>query len=86
MELKQKTFKELTAQEKESNPEYAAFLKKFENNYTTDDCFTPPNIYDCIKSFVAKRYELDPNNFVRPFYPGGDYEAFHYPTRQCSCG
>lgn len=79
MKLKQKTFKEMTEQDKTKNPEYAEFLEKFETKLTTDDCFTPANIYECIASYVVEKYNLNPSNFVRPFYPGGDYENYEYP-------
>jgi len=80
MNLKQKTFKEMTEQDKAKNPEYAKFLEKFEAKHTTDDCFTPSNIYDCVAAYVVDRYNLNSSNFVRPFYPGGDYEKYEYPA------
>ena len=58
--------------------EYKEFLSKFERKKTTDDCYTPPAIYDVIADWVAKEYGLDRKNFVRPFYPGGDYERERY--------
>ena len=45
---------------------------------TTDDCYTPENIYSVVRDYVAERYGLDPGAFVRPFYPGGDYQAEDY--------
>ena len=61
--------------------EYYEFLKKFDARHTTDDCYTPPEIYDAVADYVADRWKLDKNNFVRPFYPGGDYQAERYkPT------
>lgn len=29
---------------------------------------------------MAKEYDLDPSNFVRPFYPGGDYQNVNYAS------
>ena len=66
------------AGKQEGNDEYNAFVEKFEVKKTTDDCYTPDNIYDAVADWVAKEYGLDRKNFVRPFYPGGDYEAEHY--------
>ena len=80
MELKQKTLKQMTDAEKAENPEYAEFLEKFEDKHTTDDCFTPDNIYNVVASHVSDTYGLDSSKFVRPFYPGGDYENFDYPN------
>ena len=79
MDLNQKTLKEMTEEEKAANPEYSDFLNKFEDKHTTDDCFTPSNIYDVVADYVADTYKVDACNFVRPFYPGGDYEHYDYP-------
>lgn len=73
MELKQKRLNEMTEEEKTKNAEYSAFLDKFEPKLTTDDCYTPANVYNVISEYVASCYGLDCQNFVRPFYPGGDY-------------
>ena len=58
--------------------EYLDFLKKFDEPKTTDDCFTPPEIYEFVKDWAVKRYDLEGREIVRPFYPGGDYETFEY--------
>ena len=63
------------------NDEYNEFLDKFEIKKTTDDCYTPANIYQAIADWVANRYALDASAFVRPFFPGGDYRAQHYPAK-----
>ena len=57
---------------------YLEFVEKFEPKKTTDDCYTPPEIYESIAEWVADRYGLDRNKFVRPFYPGGDFYNFDY--------
>ncbi len=59
---------------------YNAFTEKFEPKKTTDDCYTPENIYEAVADFVAARYELNKENFRRPFWPGGDYQAEEYGT------
>ena len=58
---------------------YQAFVDKFKPKKTTDDCITPANVYNAVAGWVAGEYGLDPSAFVRPFWPGGDYEAFDYP-------
>lgn len=58
--------------------EYEVFLEKFEIKKTTDDCYTPGNIYSVVADWVCREYGVDKNCFVRPFYPGGDYESFQY--------
>ncbi|MBQ2675687.1 MAG: hypothetical protein IJG07_13610, partial [Prevotella sp.] len=65
--------------DQEHTEEYDAFLDKFKEKHTTDDCFTPPAVYDAIKGWVIKTYGLEGREIVRPFYPGGDYETYDYP-------
>ena len=66
--------------DQEHTEEYDAFLDKFKEKHTTDDCFTPPAVYEAIKSWVCKTYNIDPDReIVRPFYPGGDFEKYDYP-------
>ena len=62
----------------EGNDEYNEFLNKFEQPKTTDDCYTPDNIYEVVSSFVENRYGVKRDNFVRPFFPGGDYQGQRY--------
>lgn len=62
----------------DDNPEYDAFTEKFQPKKTTDDCYTPPLVFDAIRDWACDRYGIDPANIVRPFYPGGDYESFPY--------
>ena len=57
---------------------YDEFVQKFKPKKTTDDCYTPPLVYDAVADYVAKHYGLDRADFVRPFYPGGDYESYDY--------
>jgi hypothetical protein len=64
----------------DDNPEYKAFVDKFKPKLTTDDCYTPPIVYDAIRDWVCKKHGIDPAQIVRPFYPGGDYERFDYPN------
>jgi hypothetical protein len=58
---------------------YSEFVEKFKDKHTTDDCMTPPAVYDAVADWVAETYDLDRSSFVRPFWPGGDYETFAYP-------
>ena len=57
---------------------YSAFVDKFKPKKTTDDCYTPENIYEAVADFVAKTYGRDKRFFVRPFWPGGDYQSVGY--------
>ena len=58
---------------------YKEFVEKFKPKKTTDDCYTPPTIYNIVRDWACAEYGIDPANIVRPFYPGGDYVNFHYP-------
>lgn len=58
---------------------YKAFTDKFVPAKTTDDCYTPENVYEAVAGWVAEEYGLDRATFMRPFYPGGDYEYETYP-------
>lgn len=60
--------------------DYEGFVKKFQTRKkTTDDCYTPPAIYEAVLSFVREDVGI-PSHFeiARPFYPGGDYESYDY--------
>lgn len=60
--------------------DYDSFVEKFKPKKTTDDCYTPPQIYEAVKNYVVDTYGLAGREIVRPFYPGGDYESFDYPA------
>jgi len=60
-----------TGEAQEGEDEYQEFLDKFEAKHTTDDCYTPEKVYGAVKDWVADEYQIDPKDFVRPFYPGG---------------
>ena len=62
----------------ETNEDYEGFTDKFKPKLTTDDCYTPPEVYDEVVKYVRKIVGDTPQ-FVRPFYPGGDYQKFDYP-------
>lgn len=80
IERKKKEFEEKMAKGEldEDDPEYQEFLKKFEAKKTTDDCYTPEVVYEAVADWVANEYGLSRANFVRPFYPGGDYQKERY--------
>ena len=62
---------------------YEEFVDKFKPKRTTDDCYTPPEIYDTVAEMVSERYGIAREDMVRPFWPGGDFEAFDYPDGCC---
>lgn len=59
--------------------QYKAFTEKFKEAKTTDDCYTPQNVYDVLADWVAEEYGIPRERFMRPFRPGGDYQAEEYP-------
>ena len=61
---------------KERFEDYDGFIEKFKPKKTTDDCYTPPAIYECVKEWVHENITpLDGLTIRRPFKPGGDYQA-----------
>lgn len=60
------------------NETYEEFVEKFKPKKTTDDCYTPPYIYEVAADWCAEQYGGNRNNFVRPFFPGGDYKNYPY--------
>lgn len=74
-----KTLREMAGDRLEDNAEYAGFVEKFKPKKTTDDCFTPPEVYAAVLDWATQEYGLPPDTrIVRPFYPGGDYENADY--------
>ena len=64
---------------KHDSAEYDAFVAKFKPKRTTDDCYTPPEIYDVVLKWVQARCpQIAGLKVVRPFYPGGDYTKEDY--------
>ena len=80
LDEQERLFKERMARGEisEEDEEYQAFLEKFEAKKTTDDCYTPDNIYDVVKKWCIERYGLKGKKIIRPFYPGGDYQKEDY--------
>lgn len=60
---------------------YDEFVNKFKSKHTSDDCFTPDNIYNVVADWVASEYSLDKSKFTRPFWPGGDYQKEDYTDK-----
>ena len=67
------------SQSRQSFIDYDGFVEKFKSKKTTDDCYTPPEVMEVVNSYVERRWGIDHSRFVRPFFPGGDYERFDYP-------
>ena len=64
----------LSSEGREGAEGYNEFIDKFKQKLTTDDCYTPPAVWDAVRDFVhAHIVPLKTMQVVRPFYPGGDY-------------
>ena len=65
---------------KETLEDYDSFVKKFdlERAKTTDDCYTPPAIYEAVLDWLKSKVDLSGKEIMRPFYPGGDYQSEDY--------
>lgn len=62
--------------------DYAGFVEKFKPKKTTDDCYTPPAIFEVIEAWVRRKCpQIAHLKTIRPFYPGGDYEKEDYTGR-----
>ena len=81
IERMQREFEERMARGEisEEDEEYQEFLEKFKLKKTTDDCYTPAPVYDAVARYVEETYGVSRDRFVRPFYPGGDYQNEKYP-------
>ena len=61
--------------------DYDGFVEKFKPKRTTDDCMTPPEVYEAVADYASRRFGVAHGSMVRPFWPGGDYAAFEYSER-----
>lgn len=59
--------------------DYDGFVDKFKPKKTTDDCYTPNDVYALVLDYVGEKIDLEGRQIIRPFYPGGDYESIQYP-------
>lgn len=71
----------LSSEGMEGDEDYDDFVDKFKQKLTTDDCYTPPAVYDAVLDFVGTITDLTGKQVVRPFFPGGDFEAYPYNER-----
>ena len=65
------------------NEDYERFEDKFKPKKTTDDCYTPANVYEVIAGWVCEEYGVDRRSIVRPFWPGYDYTKQDYREECC---
>ena len=65
---------------KKPQEDYEAFVAKFERKKTSDDCYTPPEVYDIVRGWLAEQVDLTGAQIVRPFWPDTDYRRVEYPA------
>lgn len=74
----------LTTKGREGGEGYGDFVDKFKQKLTTDDCYTPPEVYDIVRDFVNEKVAtLAGRKIIRPFFPGGNYEDLSQYPRGC---
>ena len=49
---------------------YEGFVEKFKPKKTTDDCYTPPAVYEAVKDWVVKEYGLGGQRDSETFLSG----------------
>ena len=55
--------------------DYESYVAKFwEGPKTTDDTYTPKDVYKAVLQYVGEVYDMTGKQVLRPFYPCGDYE------------
>lgn len=81
---KQKTKRAILWAKNEKFNNYKAFVEKFEPKRTTDDCYTPPVVYDAVLKYILETTLFHMGHVSCDHYsPYGDYErseTLYYTT------
>jgi hypothetical protein len=67
--------------QKNISDDYNGFVDKFEEKKTTDDCYTPEEVFKSIVNYVSENCDIKGLKIIRPFFPGGDYESIDYDNQ-----
>ncbi len=51
-------FKNNKREKKNLFSDYDVFVDKFKPKKTTDDCFTPKEVYDCVLNYVCEKFGI----------------------------
>lgn len=65
----------------QSSESYIEWLKKFERVNGSDECYTPPAVYDAVLRYCFDRYDIADKEVIRPFYPNGDFTKEEYANK-----
>ena len=66
--------------------DYKQFVEKFKPKKTTDDCYTPENVFTAVVEWAREEYGIDPAKLIRPFWPGGGLRENDLSGRVCGSG
>jgi len=58
--------------------DHEGFVDKFKPKLTTDDCYTPKDVFNVVLKYVGDNFNLEGLEILRPFMPNGDYKAVDY--------
>ncbi len=59
---------------------YEDFVEKHKGKKTTDDCYTPPAVYEAVVGWCKEQGLIDDTTeIIRPFFPDEDYTLWDYP-------
>lgn len=61
--------------------EYEEWMKEKAPRRTSDECHTPADVYEVVANWVSEEYHISREKMCRPFFPGGDFEAFDYTSK-----
>lgn len=69
----------ITMRRKPTNKE-SEFLNKFKPKNGSDECYTPPEVFEVVKNYVFSVIggEVD---YIRPFKPNGDFTSENYDNK-----
>ena len=56
-----------TSQNPTKHRDYEGFVEKFKPRKTTDDCYTPPQIYSAVRDWACSEYYKNTSPNVRPY-------------------
>ena len=54
-------------QTKKCFTDYKGFIEKFKTKQTTDDCYTPPEVYDTVLQWLRENADIEGREIVCPF-------------------
>lgn len=57
----------IVGMEDDGAAEYQVFTDKFKPKKTTDDCYTPDNVYEAVLGWAVEEFGIPREKVVRPF-------------------